>query len=739
MGDRLLVRFRKRWQGVMVLECLLPALGSAALGYLTSQSPWIAILMFLLALGIVLFFRRPWKLGMDRVVAHIDARVPEAAFSSGLLTKPEEGLTGLSRLQRYRVETQLGPVLPKLKPPNSLNISLPLTLGLVAIGLILHFGPWGFDGSSRPLGPQEQIGFKPLDSLIPQKDIPRLLRTTITLQPPNYTRLPRSETTDPNIRAVEGSILRWTLVFEGEPGSVHLDRMGEVFPLDRSDGGFSLELPLEGSGFYSFGFVDSQGHSHGSDLYSLEALPDAPPKIEVGDLPQYSYFDPRDQKIIGLRPRIGDDYGVTDAYIVATVSKGSGESVKFREEVIRFEGSFPVGAKGMELDRPLDLDILGMDPGDELYFHIVAVDNREPNPNISRSGTFFAHIRDSVADLFALEGGMGVDLLPQYFRSQRQLIIDTEKLIAQRSELSQGEFNFRSNELGFDQKSLRIKYGQFMGDETEALAAPGQVVPELDDHDHGEREEGETELLEGFLHDHDNDNEHNLLPGHSHGDEEEEESDPLSAFLHDHDDPEESTLFEQSLKDKLRAALNLMWDAELHLRLYDPERSLPYQYKILGMLDDIKNSARVYVHRIGFDPPPIKEDRRLSGDISGLVDTDRKRDFEYLPSFEASRETVARLEALRLGGKFTQEDRELFHRAGNELAQLAVEQPLKYLGTLQGLKDLDHVQNRVPETYGKVQGLLLSVIDPSQDNPGRKTDLLDQIDLLYLKELDAHE
>ena len=48
------------------------------------------------------------------------------------------------------------------------------------------------------------------------------------------------------------------------------------------------------------------------------------------------------------------------------------------------------------------------------------------------------------------------------------------------------------------------------------------------------------------------------------------------------------------------------------------EKSLPHQYKALKIIQDIKNSARIYVHRIGFDPPPIKEESRLSGDIDEI-------------------------------------------------------------------------------------------------------------------------
>jgi hypothetical protein len=34
---------------------------------------------------------------------------------------------------------------------------------------------------------------------------------------------------------------------------------------------------------------------------------------------------------------VSDDFGIADAYIIATVSKGTGESVKFREERLQFD------------------------------------------------------------------------------------------------------------------------------------------------------------------------------------------------------------------------------------------------------------------------------------------------------------------------------------------------------------------------------------------------------------------
>lgn len=154
------------------------------------------------------------------------------------------------------------------------------------------------------------------------------------------------------------------------------------------------------------------------------------------------------------------------------------------------------GRKNLNLSKNIDLDQMNMEPGDELYFYIEALDLKRPKPNISRSETFFAVIKDTISDEFAVEGTMGVDQMPDYFRSQRQLIIDTEKLIKDKSKLSKKEFNFKSNELGFDQKVLRLKYGEFMGDESEfgpATHENTEVLAETDEHEDEHEDEDHEE------------------------------------------------------------------------------------------------------------------------------------------------------------------------------------------------------------------------------------------------------
>ncbi|WP_127139931.1 tryptophan-rich sensory protein [Flagellimonas marinaquae] len=744
-GAKPIKQFQKRWQQFLYVEAALYAVGFGGLIYLLTHNIGYGILGFFGALGISVWMTRPWRVSETRAVNYIDAHLPQAGYSSGLLLVPAHELSNLSKLQQYRVATQLEPILPKTRPPQKMFRAALVMFGLIFIGLMANYmltslNPFPSDGSAN----KDAIIFAPKDSLSSTIKIPELTDTKVTVQYPSYTQKPTLQTSLPNIKAVQGSRITWHLAFDGEVQKVQMELMGEHFDFVKVQDQYRLTKDLETSGFYSFTFTDGEGNEYVSDLYSMEMVNDEPPLVQLEGLDNYSYFEFGEAKQLSFNATISDDFGIEDAYIIATVSKGSGESVKFREESVRFDKSISKGSKRLELQQQLDLDALKMDPGDELYFYVEALDQKTPTPNVARSETYFAVIRDTVTDMFAVEGNLGVDLMPDYFRSQRQLIIDTEKLIAERGTISEKDFKFRSNELGFDQKQLRLKYGQFMGDETEMQSAPGQVSPEAGeaDHDHDhDHEGGEEDLLDEYSHKHDSDNEHNLVveDDHDHGTEEEKE-DPLHEYVHDHGDPEASTLFAKSLKAKLRDALTIMWDAELYLRLYEPEKSLPYQYDALEIIQDIKNSARIYVHRIGFDPPPIKEENRLSGDIEEITNVNKEEEFDYQMSFASSREAIYRLELLIQGEKqFDDADSALFEDAGNELAQKAIAEPLKFVKVLQGLRDLQKASDRTKEAYIEVQRNLLSVLPKVEDNPVKRTTYQDEINQLYLKELEAYD
>ena len=143
--------------------------------------------------------------------------------------------------------------------------------------------------------------------------------------------------------------------------------------------------------------------------------------------------------------------------------------------------------------------------------------------------------------------------------------------------------------------------------------------------------------MEGYEHRHDEESEagitdHMIMPtathDHSHGEEvatnsHSDDGDGLAgimeSYIHDHQNAETNTYFEESTKATLKTALQQMWQSELYLRLFEPEKAIPYQEKALELLKSVQQKSRVYVKRTGFDPPPIKEEeKRLTGDLDEL-------------------------------------------------------------------------------------------------------------------------
>ena len=225
--------------------------------------------------------------------------------------------------------------------------------------------------------------------------------------------------------------------------------------------------------------------------------------------------------------KLKDDYGIADASVMATVSSGKGEAVKFKEQELRWNEGFGGYGTAYSLSKVLDLGALGLKPGDELYFYCRAKDNRGQE---SRTEMYIISLADT-AQLMSLEGmAMSTDVKPEYFRSERQIIIETEQLLKEKDTLALTVFQSRSNDLGIDQKLLRLRYGKFLGEEAEE----------------GEPGSGDTTDFGAF------------------GDA----TKILDVYTDKHDNAEDATYFEPGVKQQLKATLSEMWKAELKLRTF---------------------------------------------------------------------------------------------------------------------------------------------------------------------------
>lgn len=736
-GKEILTKYKQHWKLLLLVEVTLYSLGFAVLGYFTTQD-WVYTLGFFVAVLLIsLLILKPWRVTLTRVVSYMDQRFEKAECSTGLLLLNERELPGLAQLQRAKVTNYLTGDR-KISPPNHIARALLVLCFCFLTGLLIHgsgvtmLDTWG---EANKEGGASPISFAPSDSsFASSSNIPAIKTQSVYIKYPAYTRMKPYAGENMNVKAVEGSIVTWSVSFDKPVKKVLMESGKNEYEMRPSSDRYKRSVKLSESGFYNFLFFDHKDQSYTSPIYKIEVVSDKKPVIAIEGIRQFTSFDYKDTPIIHFNTAVTDDFGVSDATIIATVSKGSGESVKFREERLPFDEIIKPGQKSLLLKKSIDLNQMKMTPGDELYFYVEATDNKQPMPNTVRSETYFAVIKDTVSYEFSLEGSLGVDLMPEYFRSQRQLIIDTEKLIKNKPEIAKNDFNFTSNELGYDQKALRLKYGQFMGEEFESgIAINESEAEEIGEGEHGEHDEADP--LKEYTHDHDGDNEHNLVEP----DQSDEKEDPLHDYVHDHDDPEESTLYTASIRSKLRQAMNEMWDAELYLRLYQPEKSLPYQYRALKLIKEIKNDARIYVHRIGFDPPPIKEEKRLTGDISEVDSNLQREDAEKEEPYPNIRKCVAMIEGLINSRSYpSKEDRGIFSQAGNELAGIAIESPVNYLQTLANLKKLanDEVDEKdFVNMLQKVQKDLRRALPVLPESPGLVKHKYGELEEMFLEEL----
>lgn len=745
-GQTIIQRYTKRWQFDLLVEAVLYGLGIGMCAAFILRNSIAGVIIGGIATGIIILVLRPWKITEKKVSTYIDEHLDTSEYSTSLLLSTSDTLTGLAQLQQQKITELLRGDIQQLKWQTGIKRASISAILLVGIGLLVFYNATSLN--PEPNATIEEIVFSSTDSVVPAYKPPILIDQKLIIKYPVYTGIGTRSAASMTAKILEGSQLYWELQFDSPVSSVVIEGFDsqkvkmnpKVQNVNLTNTTFTKNLVPKNSGYYNFRFTDTLGTVYASEIYAIEVFEDQSPVVEIKGIPQFTSFDYSDVKELNFTTQLTDDFGLSEATIIATVSKGSGESVKFREEKLTFDRPLVSGIKTSLLSKKISLDALKMELGDELYFYVEARDQKTPRANITRSETFFAVIRDTVSDGFGVEGTLGADLMPDYFRSQRQLIIDTEKLIKERTQITEQEFTSRSNELGFDQKSLRLKYGQFMGDEADSGIA---VTPEIDVDDFDPEDP-----TAGFRHDHDSENEHNLVDdeheGHDHGEEhageEGEEESPLEKYVHNHDDPEESTLFTASLRSKLKMAMAQMWDAELYLRLATPEKSLPYQYKALELIQEIKNSARIYVHRIGFDPPPIKEDKRLSGDLDEIKtlyknDTAKKKD-----SFKAMRRSVSILEnQLSRNQTISIEDKEIFAKAGEELALLAIKEPSKHLKTLQNLKWLTEDKKQDNTLLRSVQKGLLQALPEKQADPSTREHYRSVLEKVFIQELKASD
>lgn len=634
--ERLAARW-SRWRRVGDLLCGLAGLallGAATAGWGTSDRVlWAGALAAGAGLsGVVRAARRGrWRADPLAMARHLDRVLPELEESGELLVGSPSG-GGLAALQRRRAAGVLAERSPKGLVPRA-----PLWRGGVAVALALVLA-WPVGAAAARL--------RRLSSAAVQVGAGSTLETAsktgpgpggagegtlepaieVRVTPPAYTRLSPWESAVLSIEVPEGSRVEWrvstkaarraTLLFE-ESEELTLDRQLEPGPGTGATI-FGGSIIAGRSRLYHLRLEGARGAGFESPAARLAVVPDRPPELEILEPDRLVEVSAEALPRLTLRARARDDYGLGEVVLVATLASGSGERVEFRErrlEIARHPlPQAPGEGPAVELEATLDCRALGLSPAAELYLWLEASDERQPQPQVARSDSVIVRALGERAAAIGLGEGLPAFQLPQAFRSQRQIILDTERLLAEASRLGESETGRRAEALGFDQRALRLRYAGLLGEEFESGIAVGESDgrPGGAGGGMGDGEEGDE-----------------LEEGKSFG--EEPRTGDLQAALdelpdglvHFHDSQQIATYFDDEVKEKLKGSLAEMWGAEGELRGHRPSRALPYEYRALSLLKSAQEAERVYVGKVGFAPPPLDPQRRLTGELGDAASTRR--------------------------------------------------------------------------------------------------------------------
>ncbi|HEX7804447.1 MAG TPA: hypothetical protein VF471_17020 [Pseudoxanthomonas sp.] len=549
----------------------------------------------------ILAWRHTGRFDRKWLIRQLDARRVDMEDSADLLFADEGKLNPLQSLQRARLQQRLGQgAMPDLRPAwSSSRIAAIWIAGALAIATLFF---WPARHTATTLSPSAE-------NLPAVAGVPRLVGQRLRIVPPSYTGLPARDEASLDAKAPQGSRLQWTLHFEPQPSAADLVfHDGTRISLAREGEDWSVTRSLDKSALYR---VVPRGAEQqpAPPLHRLDAIADAPPQVKVLAPERSLSLVTPGQRNWALSFEVSDDYGVAaNAQLRVTLAQGQGENITFRERTLPVRGS---GSGKLKRFSPqLDLAALGFATGDDLIAQLTVSDNRAPGPQTVKSPSLILRWPSELgAESTGLEG-MVKKVMPAYFRSQRQIIIDAEALLKEQRKLDAERFVARSDSIGVDQRILRLRYGQFLGEEAEGGAKP----PPTNDAPTSDDDHAQTQAEAATPDDHDHAPASDTAqPAFG------AEADVLQEFGHTHDHAEAATLLDPETRAILKQALDQMWQSELHLRQGQPKQALPYAYKALGFIKQVQQATRIFLARVGPELPPIDETRRMSGDRTGLT------------------------------------------------------------------------------------------------------------------------
>lgn len=551
----------------------LPAWAFAA--WLATAQPVAGLVLAVLASACVAVLAGIDLRRHDRVwlCRKLDAHQPTLEDSSSLLLLDPAQLSPLARLQRTRIEARLR-ALPGPWPRPRWAWRRLLASSLIFAGLALA---WHLHDEHAAAPSMASPGVAPGSVAI-------RVSGRIDIEAPAYTGIAARRLDDTfDLRVPAGARITWSLRANTDVHALRLAFVdGSFLNLQGKDGRWQGERVLDRATLYRIE-VDGAPLATDPGLHRIEVIVDRAPEVQVLEPAQAMNPYRPGERHWRLRWRASDDYGIAGSELHLTVAIGDGENVQFREVTHRFPGN---GARSRQWEYAVDVQALGFVAGSDLIARIRVRDNRSPHANVSQLPSVILRWPPESSQAGEAMEGIVQSTLPAYFRSQRQIVIDIESLLEDRPRLSSAALLERSDTIGVDQRILRLRYGQFLGEESE--------VGEQADAEHAHDDAGAPQT-----------------PAFGDG------GGVLAQFGHTHDIAEATTLFDPATRALLKSAIDAMWRAEEQLRLGHPQAAHPFALTALDRIKQVQQATRIYLARVGLELPPIDFARRLGGKRDG--------------------------------------------------------------------------------------------------------------------------
>ena len=404
--------------------------------------------------GLTAFAIRIWRIArtrrLEQVALWVEERVPALRYT--LITSLDPGAAGYAgALDRHAARIRFAPsawiaVRKALLVPGVALFAVAGLLALLPRGVVARVTT---PGASGPAGSGAAGSADGLASL------------RVEVDPPSYTGLSRQVLDDPaNVAAVTGSRIR----IRGRAAMPQVTVAAESLRVQVDQGTerwtASLTMPEHPA-------ILRLRQPPRERLLLLDPRADSLPRV-ILELPAHDTVFREPSGALPAAATLSDDFGLASMWWEVVVSSGEGESFKFRTMEL---GRASLGnARAGRRSLTLQLDSLGLAPGDLLHLRAVAQDgNLATGPGVAGSDTRTIRIaRAGEYDSLSIEALPPADALKGVI-SQRMLILLTEALDKKKPKLARAELLGESGRIARDQNALRRQIGDIIFSRLEDL------------------------------------------------------------------------------------------------------------------------------------------------------------------------------------------------------------------------------------------------------------------------------